>query len=238
MGRKRRYVACCTCASLRDADVQQRPEVLHQPIRRLSNIPAHVSEEPRACTVGDIAPIKLDAEDDFIVRMKEAGYRDRAIAKYLAEQNRTAYSIKSISNRWIRLKKDLAEHNDKLLAAGHTAWHAGDDVLLQQALVSAEQEVREAIERAKAKKWQLVADHMKKAKPVTNFSPQACRHRAENLQQSSIIPTPESVENPDPTTLAQIKLRQDRRARIEADRALMPTYVKAEALTEEYFVKL
>lgn len=192
------------------------------------------SAAPTARAAVDVVPvIKIEPEDDLIRRLKEAGYSDSAVAKYLAEQAKVIYRSKQIANRWARLRRTLGSHNDELMKAGLTGWHNGDDEILQQAMVLAKHDEREAIARAKAKKWQRVADHVKNLRPVTNFSPEACKNRAAGLNNGTANPTPESCENPDQKTLTQIQLRKELEAQIETDRALKPSMFKPEHEVDE-----
>jgi hypothetical protein len=159
------------------------------------------------------------------MRMKEANYRDKAIAKQFIEHGQVASNSKLVAAQWSKLRKTLTEHTDKLLESGFAAWHAGDDVVLNQAIANADRDVANDIEKAKAKKWQHVADHMKKLKPATNFGPKACQDRAHSLLDGNIKPFPESLENADHKTLAQIQARREKESRIEDDRALRPSLV-------------
>jgi hypothetical protein len=184
-------------------------------------------EVPHATT--EIVPeIKLEPEDELIIRMKEARYPDRIVARHLAELTSMRTQSKEIRSRWTRLRKALSEHNDELLNAELTVWHDGDDDVLQRAIAAADRDVKDAIEKARARKWLRVADHMKLLKPVTNFSPAACQNRAVSLQNGISQTTPESVQDPDQKVLAQIQLRKERQERIDADRMMKPIIFKPE----------
>lgn len=68
----------------------------------------------------------LDSDDELIVRMKNAKYLERDIAKRLKAEGRVAYNPKTIGTRYARLKRVLAKHTEELLDAGMTDWHEGD----------------------------------------------------------------------------------------------------------------
>jgi len=164
----------------------------------------------------------LDTEDQIIVRMKQAKYLERDIAKYLADQGLIKYNIKTIGTRWARIKKKLAEHQDELLDADLTDWHDGDDDVLREAIAKADKEIEAEVEKVRAKKWQKVAEYSKAMKPVMNFSQNACRKRYDALLDGSAKPAPESIVNPDEDTMARIQSRKEKENKIEEDRLAKP----------------
>ncbi|EXJ56928.1 hypothetical protein A1O7_07272 [Cladophialophora yegresii CBS 114405] len=151
----------------------------------------------------------LDSDDELIVRMKEARYLEKDIAKALVDQGRTAYNPKTIGTRWRRLKAALQKRQDDLLDADLTDWHEGDDDVLLQAVVKTDKEVKRLKEEIEAKKWRMVADQ-----PVVNFSQNACRERYEALQAGTAKPTPESIETPSEEILERIRSRKDKERKI------------------------
>ncbi|OCT49106.1 hypothetical protein CLCR_04939 [Cladophialophora carrionii] len=156
----------------------------------------------------------LDSDDELIVRMKEARYLEKDIAKALVDQGRTAYNPKTIGTRWRRIKAALQKRQDDLLDADLTDWHEGDDDVLLQAVVKTDKEVKRLKEEIEAKKWRMVADQMKTMKASFN----ACRERYEALQAGIAKPTPESIENPSEEILERIKSRQDKERKIAESR--------------------
>lgn len=76
----------------------------------------------------------LDSDDEIIVKMKEAKYTDQQIVERLISEGRTKYHTKTISSRWVRLKRVLAAHQDELLDKQLTCWHEGDVGLPQPEL--------------------------------------------------------------------------------------------------------
>lgn len=68
----------------------------------------------------------LDSDDELIVRMKNAKYLEKDIARRLADEGRVAYNPKTIGTRWARLRKAIERRNDELLDAELTDWHDGD----------------------------------------------------------------------------------------------------------------
>lgn len=68
----------------------------------------------------------LDSDDELIVRMKNAKYREKDIAKRLADEGRIKYNSKTIGTRLIRIRKKQQERTDKLLDEGLVDWHDGD----------------------------------------------------------------------------------------------------------------
>lgn len=168
--------------------------------------------------------VDLDTDDRMIVRMKEAKYGEKDIARRLADEGRVSYNPKTIGTRWARLKKVLAQHQEYLLEADLTDWHDGDDEVLKEAIARADQEIDKSIKKIRERKWQVVADHVKTMKPVTNFGQEACRKRFNDLRNGNAKPTPESIVDPDEKTLARIQARRDKEAKIEEDRKTMPVF--------------
>lgn len=68
----------------------------------------------------------LDSEDEIIVRMKNAKFKEREIAQRLRDEGRTNYNNKTIGTRNSRLQKKLQEKQDADLDAELTDWHDGD----------------------------------------------------------------------------------------------------------------
>ncbi|RMD43734.1 hypothetical protein DV735_g1395, partial [Chaetothyriales sp. CBS 134920] len=160
----------------------------------------------------------LDSDDEMIVRMKNAKYQEKDIARRLADEGRMFYSTKTIGSRWGRLRKAIQARQDELLDANLTDWHEGDDDVLKEAIKKADQVVNKAIQEAKDRKWRLVAHNMKLLKPVTNFSNNACEKRFLALQAGTAKPTPESIPNPSPAVQARIDARRERERKIEEER--------------------
>lgn len=188
--------------------------------------------------------VDLDSDDDMIVRMKEAKYEEKDIAKRLADAGRVKYNPKTIGTRWARLRRALAQHQEELLEADLADWHEGDDDVLYQAVAKADQDIDTSINNMKARKWRMVADYVKVMKPATNFGQNACLKRFNDLRDGKAKPTPESIADPDEKTLARIQARRDKESRIEEDRKAMPVFrareeadVKDSALVSEQGVQ-
>ncbi|RMZ80232.1 hypothetical protein DV738_g2908, partial [Chaetothyriales sp. CBS 135597] len=109
----------------------------------------------------------LDSDDEMIVRMKNAKYQEKDIARRLADEGRMFYSTKTIGSRWGRLRKAIEARQDELLDANLTDWHEGDDDVLREAIQKADQVVNKAIKEAQDRKWRLVAQNMKLLKVKT-----------------------------------------------------------------------
>ena len=79
----------------------------------------------------------LDSDDEIIVKMKQEKYTDKEVVERLIKEGRTKYHHKTISSRWVRLKRVLAAHKDEMLDAQLTDWHGGDvSISLSSAYVS------------------------------------------------------------------------------------------------------
>lgn len=68
----------------------------------------------------------LDSDDEIIVTMKQQRSTDKEIVDRLIKEGRTKYNHKTISSRWVRLKRVLAAHEDEMLDAQLTDWHEAD----------------------------------------------------------------------------------------------------------------
>lgn len=69
---------------------------------------------------------ELDAEDQIIVQMKEAGHSDEVIRDKLIALGMTVYVARSIATRYGSLKKAMAEREDQILDDELTDWHEGE----------------------------------------------------------------------------------------------------------------
>jgi len=156
----------------------------------------------------------LDSDDEIIVQMKQEKYTDKEVVERLIKEGRTKYHHKTISSRWVRLKRVLAAHEDELLDAQLTDWHEGDvrifsqsapvslliilqDDLLLEAITSADQEVYQRKQKVAEEKWKVVAEYLKASKPTTNYSQNACRNRFEALENDAATIPPELVDFPE-----------------------------------------
>ena len=68
----------------------------------------------------------LDSDDEIIVRMKNAKYKEKDIAQRLRDEGRTNYNAKTIGTRYARIQKKLQEKQDADLDDELTDWHDGD----------------------------------------------------------------------------------------------------------------
>ena len=74
----------------------------------------------------------LDSDDEIIVKMKQERYTDKEVVERLIKEGRTKYHHKTISSRWVRLKRVLAAREDELLDAQLTDWHEGDVSIVKE----------------------------------------------------------------------------------------------------------
>ena len=68
----------------------------------------------------------LDSDDEVIVKMKAEKFTDKQIAARLREEGRVNYHYKTISSRWVRIKRALEKKQDQDLDDQLTDWHEGD----------------------------------------------------------------------------------------------------------------
>ena len=68
----------------------------------------------------------MNSDDELIVRMKGERFTDKQIAARLREEGRVDYHYKTISSRWVRLKRALEQKQDQDLDDQLTDWHEGD----------------------------------------------------------------------------------------------------------------
>lgn len=68
----------------------------------------------------------LDSDDELIVKMKAEKFTDKQVAARLREEGRVDYHYKTISSRWVRIKRALEKKHDQDLDDQLTDWHDGD----------------------------------------------------------------------------------------------------------------
>ena len=122
---------------------------------------------------------ELDEADQIIVSMKQAGYPDKAVRDKISEAGLVDYHVKTIATRWTRLQRLAQKMSDDKLDAELTDWHDGDvsywyptrttfsrmqDECLAQAIAATDAQIAVEIQRLEAKKWQKVAQQLKKIK--------------------------------------------------------------------------
>lgn len=68
----------------------------------------------------------LDSDDELIVSMKNAKFKEKEIAQRMQDEGRVKYNSKTIGTRYARICRKLEEKNDADLDADLTDWHDGD----------------------------------------------------------------------------------------------------------------
>ncbi|KAL2008382.1 hypothetical protein VTN00DRAFT_8364 [Thermoascus crustaceus] len=156
----------------------------------------------------------MDSDDELLWRLKLAKWTEKEIhARFLAE-GRIGYCQKTIGTRYCRQKKVMKEHMDQLLEEGKADWHEGDDNALRQAVMKADEQIQKMLQQIEKRKWELVSEHLKELKPVTNYSSKACRNRWEaHMNGTATIPL-EHRPNPDEQTVRNIQTRRAEEALI------------------------
>ena len=189
----------------------------------------------------------LDSDDEIIVKMKQEKYSDKEVVERLIKEGRTKYHHKTISSRWVRLKRVLAAHEEELLDEQLTDWHDGEvsqydefvsdhalsfekDALLLEAVALADREIYRRKQKVAGEKWKIVADHLKTSKLTTNYSKNACRKRFEALEDGTATIPPELADKPE-ERLAERAMMQEKRAaaRLKASEEETVADTKADA---------
>ncbi|KAF2115760.1 hypothetical protein BDV96DRAFT_599328 [Lophiotrema nucula] len=161
----------------------------------------------------------LDSDDELMMTMRFQGYTDQQVADRLALEGRVRYDRKSISTRIMRIKAKQAERVDSMLDGGYLEWEMTDDARLMQAIELADIEVSYEVEKAHAKRWSKVSDHMRKLNPDGNaFSATACAARHTSLLNGTAIPPSMEDDDPNARMLELEGNRQAFLAKQEADR--------------------
>lgn len=85
------------------------------------------------------------------------------------------------------------------------------DDALRQAVMKADEQIQKMLQQIEKRKWELVSEHLKELKPVTNYSGKACRSRWEaHMNGTASIPLEHRL-NPDEQTIRNIQTRRARR---------------------------
>ncbi|KAI9810919.1 MAG: hypothetical protein M1827_005778 [Pycnora praestabilis] len=137
-----------------------------------------------------------DSDDALIVKMKQERFTDKQVAEHLKKERRVKFDSKTISSRYVRLKRVLAARTDELLDEGLTDWHEGEDKLLLKAKEQADDYIVTLLGKVEAKRWQKVAQLLKDLKPSTNYSQNACKNRYQALEDGTASIPPELSDHP------------------------------------------
>lgn len=180
--------------------------------------------------------IQLDAEDQIIVQMKEAGHSDEIIRDKLIDLGMTVYVARSIATRYGSIKKVMAEREDQMLDDELTDWHEGEvssrlavsillvltkmtqDDLLNEAEQEATAELRRKYHQLEYEKWNLVKCKLAIKMDRVKYTGRACKERFEGLQNDTAPPPFEA--DPDPARrklLAIAAVAERKRKREEAE---------------------
>ncbi|KAL1998902.1 hypothetical protein VTN02DRAFT_5406 [Thermoascus thermophilus] len=156
----------------------------------------------------------MDSDDELLWRLKLAKWTEKEIHTRFLAEGRIGYCQKTIGTRYCRQKKVMKEHMDQLLEQGKAGWHEGDDDALRQAVMKADEQIQKMLQRIEERKWELVSEHLKELKPVTNYSGKACRSRWEaHMNGTASVPL-EHHPNPDEQTIRNIQTRRAEEALI------------------------
>ena len=67
-----------------------------------------------------------DSDDGRIIELKQQGYSDKYVCERMTQEGRTSYVSKSISSRWLRLRKATQQAEDDKLDDELSDWHVGE----------------------------------------------------------------------------------------------------------------
>jgi hypothetical protein len=67
--------------------------------------------------------VNLDSDDEIIVSMKDQGIKDEVIRDRLIAEGRVRYDPKTISTRFVRLKKCLEKHEEEQMEDNFSDFH-------------------------------------------------------------------------------------------------------------------
>lgn len=77
-------------------------------------------------------PIRADydTDDGRIVELKQMGHTDEQVAARLIKEGRVRYNARTITHRYMRLRKALVEKEGEMLNDELTDWHVGEVSLI------------------------------------------------------------------------------------------------------------
>lgn len=67
-----------------------------------------------------------DTDEKRIIHLKQLGYKDDYVSNRLVEEGRQQLSAKTISTRWLRLKKIVERKEEERLDDELSDWHIGE----------------------------------------------------------------------------------------------------------------
>ena len=67
-----------------------------------------------------------DSDDGRIVSLKQQGYTDEYVCQKMIQEGRMRYVAKTVSSRWLRLRRALQQVEDEMLDDELSDWHMGE----------------------------------------------------------------------------------------------------------------
>lgn len=67
--------------------------------------------------------VELDSDDEIILTMKDQGIKDEVVMERLIAEGRTKYNSKTISTRYIRMKRVLETAEEKQMEEDFSDFH-------------------------------------------------------------------------------------------------------------------
>ncbi|GAB7362047.1 hypothetical protein MBLNU230_g2081t1 [Neophaeotheca triangularis] len=131
--------------------------------------------------------IDYTSEDDRIIALKRQGHDDTNVAHKLRQEGRKRTTKNAVNNRWIKLRKALAEREEELLDDELSDWHADEDEKLHNAHMLVQDKLHKEIEAIKARMWKEVSTDLAKRMERRKYTAKACQERFEGLVDGSAL---------------------------------------------------
>ncbi|KAK0779180.1 hypothetical protein LTR02_009217 [Friedmanniomyces endolithicus] len=131
--------------------------------------------------------VDYDSDDGRIITLKQQGFSDEYVSQKLIQEGRIRYQAKTVTSRWLRLRKALEAAENERMDDELSDWHEDDDAKLRQSIKDLEDKFEADMEKLIEKKWVEVAATLALRINKKKYSSRACRERFEGLENGTAL---------------------------------------------------
>ncbi|TKA43810.1 hypothetical protein B0A54_05569 [Friedmanniomyces endolithicus] len=130
--------------------------------------------------------VDYDSDDGRIITLKQQGFSDEYVSQKLIQEGRIRYQAKTVTSRWLRLRKALEAAENERMDDELSDWHE-DDVSTCSRIKDLGDKFEADMEKLMEKKWVEVAAVLASRINKKKYSSRACRERFEGLENGTAL---------------------------------------------------